>query len=216
MPHDVLLFDLDGTLSDPLEGIERSINYALEEHDLPPLAPGRAAAFIGPQIDQTFGLITGLGPGERLNGFIAKYRERYEDRGYAENVIYPGVPDALKALGSEGAVMGVCTAKRADFANRILELFNIRQYFRFVDGGDIGVLKWQQIEALRSGGKVTAASVMIGDRAIDLDAAHRNSLTSGGVLWGYGSHAELSSENPRYLFNSPEEWSILSAKETPR
>jgi phosphoglycolate phosphatase len=63
---------------------------------------------------------------------------------------------------------------------------------------------------------VTAASVMIGDRAIDLDAAHRNSLTSGGVLWGYGSHAELSSENPRYLFNSPEEWSILSAKETPR
>ena len=209
MPHDVLLFDLDGTLSDPLEGIERSINYALVEHDFPPLTPGQAAAFIGPQIDQTFSLITGIDAGERLNGFVAKYRERYADVGYAENVLYPGVRDALAALSTKGATMGICTSKRVDFAEQILELFNLRQYFRFVDGGEIGVHKWQQIEALRSGGKVTGASVMIGDRAVDLVAAHRNSLKSGGVLWGYGSYAELSGERPHYLFTSPEEWSTL-------
>ena len=209
MPHDVLLFDLDGTLSDPLEGIERSINYALVEHDFPPLTPGQAAAFIGPQIDQTFSLITGIDTGERLNGFVAKYRERYADVGYAENVLYPGVRDALAALSTKGATMGICTSKRVDFAEQILELFNLRQYFRFVDGGEIGVHKWQQIEALRSGGKVTGASVMIGDRAVDLVAAHRNSLKSAGVLWGYGSYAELSGERPHYLFKSPEEWSTL-------
>jgi phosphoglycolate phosphatase len=209
MPHDVLLFDLDGTLSDPLEGIERSLNYALVEHDFPPLTPGQAAAFIGPQIDQTFSLITGIDAGERLKGFVAKYRERYADVGYAENMLYPGVRDALAALSTKGATMGICTSKRVDFAEHILELFNLRQYFRFVDGGEIGVHKWQQIEALRSGGKVTGASVMIGDRAVDLVAAHRNSLKSGGVLWGYGSYAELSGERPQYLFKSPEEWSTL-------
>jgi phosphoglycolate phosphatase len=176
MLHDVLLFDLDGTLSDPLEGIERSINYALTEHGLPPLAPGRAAAFIGPQIDQTFSLITGADAGERLNGFIVKYRERYADVGYAENVLYPGVPDALSALDATGAIMGVCTSKRVDFAEKILNRFGLRQYFRFVDGGEIGIHKWQQVEALRSGGKVTPESVMIGDRAVALVAAHRNSL----------------------------------------
>ncbi len=179
------------------------------EHDFPPLTPGQAAAFIGPQIDQTFSLITGIDAGERLNGFVAKYRERYADVGYAENVLYPGVRDALAALSTKGATMGICTSKRVDFAEQILELFNLRQYFRFVDGGEIGVHKWQQIEALRSGGKVTGASVMIGDRAVDLVAAHRNSLKSGGVLWGYGSYAELSGERPQYLFKSPEEWSTL-------
>jgi len=181
MPHDVLLFDLDGTLSNPLEGIERSINYALVEHDFPPLTPGQAAAFIGPQIDHTFSLITGIAAGERLNGFVAKYRERYADVGYAENALYPGVRDALAALSTKDATMGICTSKRVDFAEHILELFNLRQYFRFVDGGEIGVHKWQQIEALRSGGTVTGASVMIGDRAVDLIAAHRNSIKSGGV-----------------------------------
>ena len=209
MPHDVLLFDLDGTLSDPLNGIERSIKYALAEHDFPPLAPGGAAAFIGPQIDQSFTLITGIGSGERLNGLVAKYRERCADVGYAENVLYPGVPEALTALRAADAVMGICTSKRVDFAEKILDLFDLRKYFRFVDGGEVGVHKWQQIEALLSVGGVTAASVMIGDRAVDLVAAHRNSLTSGGVLWGYGSYAELSSEHPHYLFNSPEEWSTL-------
>src|SRR6266496_837004 len=207
MPHDVLLFDLDGTLSNPLEGIERSINYALVEHDFPPLTPGQAAAFIGPQIDHTFSLITGIAAGERLNGLVAKYRERYTDVGYAENALYPGVRDALAALSTKGATMGICTSKRVDFAEQILELFNLRQYFRFVDGGEIGVHKWQQIEALRSDGKVTGTSVMIGDRAVDLVAAHSNSLKSGGVLWGYGSYTELSGERPQYLFKSPEEWS---------
>ena len=206
MSHDVLLFDLDGTISDPLEGIERSINFALVEHGFPPLAPGQAAAFIGPQIDETFSLITGLDAGDRLNGFVAKYRERYSDVGYAENVLYPGVRDALATLSTAGATMGICTSKRVDFAEQILELFDLRQYFRFVDGGEIGVHKRQQIEALRSGGKVSSASLMIGDRAVDLVAAHRNSLHSGGVLWGYGSYAELSNERPRYFFRSPGEW----------
>lgn len=210
-PHDLLLFDLDGTLSDPLEGIERSLNFALIDFGFSPLAGGQASAYIGPPLDQTFIQITGLEAGPDINALVAKYRERYADLGYAENEVYPGVADALAALSSQGARMAVCTSKRADFAEKILELFGLRQYFLFVDGGDIGVQKWQQIAALRSSGQVTNASLMIGDRAVDLVAAHRNALHAGGVLWGYGSPAELSQERARYLFNAPDEWARLLA-----
>lgn len=209
MLHDVLLFDLDGTLSDPLEGIARSINFALVHFGFGPQESGRLAAFVGPPIDQTFSELTGLSSDAHINALVAKYRERYADLGYAENVLYPGVRDALAALSSAGALMAVCTSKRKDFAERILAMFDLRHYFSFVDGGEIGVHKWQQIEALRSQGKVSDASVMVGDRAFDLIAAHRNSLRSGGVLWGYGSYAELSNERPQYLFSSPMEWSRL-------
>lgn len=212
MPHDILLFDLDGTLTDPAEGIERSINFALVEHGLPPLTAGRVAEYIGPPLDQSFRLITGT---EHINGFVAKYRQRYADIGYTENVLYPGVQEALATLSANGATMAVCTSKRVDFAERILELFDLRRHFCFVDGGEVGVHKWQQVEALRSRARVTDASVMIGDRAVDLVAAHRNSLHSGGVLWGYGSHAELTEEHPRYLFKSPSEWLALAGSLTP-
>ncbi len=76
-------------------------------------------------------------------------------------------------------------------------------------GGDVGVHKWQQLAALRAHGAISVASVMVGDRAIDLSAAHRTGLWAGGVLWGYGSYAELSQEGPQYLFRSPAEWEQL-------
>ena len=209
MSHDVILFDLDGTLSDPLEGVARSINFALAHFGFDTLKADHLAAYVGPPIDQTFSQITGFSSGAQLNGLVARYRERYADVGYAENVLYPGVPDALAMLKSSNALMAVCTSKRKDFAEQILEMFGLRHYFSFVDGGETGVHKWQQIEALRSHGKISDASVMIGDRAVDLVAARRNALRSGGVLWGYGSYAELSNESPQYLFSSPMEWSRL-------
>jgi len=206
MAHDLILFDLDGTLTDPVEGIERSINFALVEHDFPPLTLGRVAEFIGPPLDQTFRVITGITDAEQIGRFVAKYRERYADVGYAENVLYPGVREALSTLRANGAAMAVCTSKRVDFAEQILELFDLRRFFQFVNGGEVGVHKWQQIEGLRSDARVSDASVMIGDRAVDLVAARRNSLHSGGVLWGYGSYTELTDERPHYLFRSPSEW----------
>jgi phosphoglycolate phosphatase len=209
MLHDVVLFDLDGTLSDPLEGIARSINYALGHLGYDALASEQLAAFVSPPLDQTFRAITGLTAEAKLNEFVAKYRERYAEIGYAENVLYPGVRDALAHLSNAGLPLAVCTAKRRDFAEQILEMFDLRHFFAFVEGGEVGVHKWQQLAALRSHGKISEASMMVGDRAIDLIAAHRNCLQAGGVLWGYGSYAELSNERPQYLFSSPAEWSRL-------
>jgi len=201
--HDFILFDLDGTISDPLVGIGRSINHALAHfgyptHELPALAP-----YIGPPLDESFAIITGATSRSELAGLVAKYSERYGDVGYSENVLYPGIAEAVVALRNTGIPLGVCTSKRQDFAEQILELFGLRHHFEFVSGGEIGTPKWRQIETLLASGQVTEASVMVGDRAVDVDAAHRNGLQAAGVLWGYGSAAELAQVQPRYSFAMP-------------
>jgi phosphoglycolate phosphatase len=203
--HDVLLFDLDGTLSDPLVGIGRSINYALSHFGYSELPLSELAAHVGPPLDLAFTAITGSRSSTALDGFVAKYRERYGEIGYSENILYPGIPEVLDSLASAGVSLGVCTSKRVDFAEKILELFGLRAYFTFVSGGETGTHKWQQIRSLLEQGVVTQSTVMIGDRAVDITAAHRNGLHAAGVLWGHGSRQELEAEKPRYLFSIPEE-----------
>ena len=210
VPHNVILFDLDGTLSDPLVGIGRSINYALSHFGYPELPLSDLAVHVGPPLDQSFGIITGLTSSSALAGFVAKYRERYGEIGYSENILYPGIPEALHNLVGAGITLGVCTSKRADFAEKILELFGLRSYFSFVSGGEIGTHKWQQIHALLETGAITQSTVMVGDRAVDITAAHRNGLDAAGVLWGHGSREELEAAQPRYLFITPAELLCLA------
>jgi len=207
--HDLLLFDLDGTLSDPLPGIARSINYALSYFGYPERDPSELAAYVGPPLDQTLQSLTGVHSADRVAALVDKYRERYGEIGYSENVLYPGIAGALQALRDAGVSLAVCTSKRADFAEKILRRFGIRAHFRFVSGGDIGIEKPQQIAALREQRLVGPSTLMVGDRAVDLVAAHANGLQSAGVLWGYGSRAELEAETPRYLFASPGELRAL-------
>jgi phosphoglycolate phosphatase len=207
--HDLVLFDLDGTLSDPLVGIGRSINYALSHFGHAELELHDLAIHIGPPLDEAFRSITGVHSSSELNALVAKYRERYGQIGYSENVLYPGIVEALSALSKACVPLGVCTSKRADFAERILEMFGLRSCFRFVNGGEIGIHKWQQIESLLAQGLISESTVMVGDRAVDLVAAHRNGLHAAGVLWGHGSRTELENEHPRYLLASPAELQFL-------
>ncbi len=208
--HDLILFDLDGTLSDPLVGIGRSINYALEHFGFAALDLVRLAAYVGPPIDETFAALTGATSDADIHAMVAKFRERYSDVGYSENVLYPDVADAIAHLADAGVPLGICTSKREDFADRILRMFGLRAYFRFVNGGEIGIAKWQQIEALLAAGQVSATTVMVGDRATDLIAAHRNGMKSASVLWGYGSEEELARERPHYVFRSAAELKQLA------
>ena len=205
MAYDLVLFDLDGTLSDPILGFSRSINYALAEFGHEPLPAADLGVFLGPPIEETFRKIAGNGTEAQVNALVAKYRERYGDVGYSENVLYPGIREALQCLNDAGVPMAVCTSKRKDFAEKILEMFGLTRHFRFVDGSGPGMQKWRQMEALRSRGQVSDASIMVGDRAVDMIAAHRNGLRAAGVLWGYGSRAELANEAPLRLLESPGE-----------
>lgn len=210
--HDFVVFDLDGTLSDPLVGIGRSINYALSHFGYAELPLAQLSVHVGPPLDQAFSVITGLSSSSALDGFVAKYRERYGEIGYSENVLYPGIPTALDTLSQSGMKLGVCTSKRVDFAEKILELFGLRSYFSFVSGGEIGRHKWQQLQTLLEDGVITQSTVMVGDRSVDITAAHRNGLHAAGVLWGHGSRAELEAEQPHYLFDTPAQLLCLAER----
>jgi len=199
-PHPTLVFDLDGTLSDPKDGIVRSLNHALVTHGYPDRPEDELAHHIGPPLDTAFAELTGSDEPKLIHALVATYRERYGDVGYAENRLYEGMDDTLRQLHAvPGMRLGVCSSKRVDFVERILDLFGLRSLFEFVSGGEIGIEKWQQLEQLRQEVDLEPDALMIGDRAFDLIAAHRNGLHSAGVLWGFGSADELERESPRYL-----------------
>lgn len=203
--HSLILFDLDGTLTDPLEGIGRSLNHALTHFGYAPVTVEAMGTYIGPPLEHSFRTITGTDSAEHVQALIAKYRERYGTLGYAENIVYAGIPEALSALHARGTRLALCTSKRADFAERILELFGLRHFFSFICGGESGFEKWQLLGRLCQSGEVPADAVMVGDRKFDIQAGQRNGLAVAGVLWGYGSQEELSAGQPDYLFRTPAE-----------
>jgi phosphoglycolate phosphatase len=205
--YDLILFDLDGTISDPLVGVSRSINYALTELGYAARPVTEIAQYVGPSLDFTFKALTGQDTDTTT--LVAKYRDRYGQIGYSENILYPGITEALVTIHAAQIPMGICTAKRQDFAERIIDMFNLSKYFQFINGGEVGIPKSQQIATLLAQQQVSIASIMIGDRAVDLIAAHRNGLPSGAVLWGYGSPTELSNESPRYFFSVASELTQL-------
>jgi phosphoglycolate phosphatase len=186
-----VIFDLDGTISDPSPGIGRCLNYALQAHGFPEVSVEQVAAAIGLQLDEAFCRFCPDVDQATLSGLVTKYRGRYAEVGYSENTIYPGVPESLKELSAGGVSMGVCTSKRRDFAEKILAMFGMLTHFRFVDGGDIGIEKREQLAGLLQSTAIDRAAVMIGDRAVDISSAKANGLRSAGVLWGFGDLPEL-------------------------
>ena len=198
-----LVFDLDGTISDPILGITRCINFSLKHFGYATIPEGAASRYVGPPIDETFQSITGASSSEHVAELVAKYRERYAEVGYSENVLYAGIPEVLESLASAGLSLGLCTSKRADFAESILRLFHLHPHFTFVDGGDVGVRKQAQLARLLANGAISCDSIMIGDRATDIEAARANGVRSAGVLWGHGSRDELEAAHPDHLFSHP-------------
>lgn len=195
------VFDLDGTLSDPSEGIARCFNHALRTHGIPEIDEAEIARQIGPPLDETFALFTAGKTDASIDTLIATYRERYSTLGYAENRIYEGIPAMLQQLHDSGRAMGVCTSKRGDFAQKILELFEIDHYFSFVSGGDTGVKKRDQLDQLLRHGKIDSNAVMIGDRQVDIESARANNLRAVGVEWGFAEPGELLAAEPVAIVN---------------
>ena len=193
-----LLFDLDGTLTDPKVGICTCVQYALssfgiEEPDIDKLEP-----FIGPPLKDSFMQFYQMSEAQ-AEAAVAKYRERFSDVGLFENTLYEGVPHMLQALCGKGMFLAVASSKPTVFVERILEHFQIRKYFKVVVGSELDgrrVNKDEVVgEALRQlfGDKpVDKAQVyMIGDRRFDVEGAKAMGVESVGVTYGYGGMEEL-------------------------
>lgn len=213
MASPTFVFDLDGTLSDPIEGIANSINYSLAEHGFARIPTADISAYIGPPMDHIFGELTQSSDASLIDACIATYRDRYARIGYAENHKYEGIDRLLIHLRQSGHAMGICTSKRRDFAQKVVSLFQWDEYFTFVNGGDVGIEKSRQLADLLAEGRIDNTAIMIGDRAVDISAAKANGLRSAGVLWGHGSRLELEEASPDWLIDAPAELLKLAGQQ---
>jgi phosphoglycolate phosphatase len=216
----VLLFDLDGTLTDPREGMVRSIRYALDRLATPCPSDEVLASFIGPPLRGTFGtLLNTLDRGVIEEG-IALYRQRYAETGLYENAVYDGVPEMLEEARRAASALYIATSKPAVYAERILRHFGLDRYFAGVYGAELGGRFDHKVELLPhllTAEKVAPeTAIMVGDRATDIAAARTSGLRSIGVLWGYGSEEELAGAGPEALCPAPRDFAHSMSLVRPR
>jgi phosphoglycolate phosphatase len=210
--YKVVLFDLDGTLSDPKEGITKSIQYALDkmgivEHDLDMLT-----RFIGPPLQETFS------QGYRMNAdevtqAIDFYRERFKDVGMFENKLYPNIPKLLSSLSKDYTLV-VATSKPTSFSETILNYFKIDHFFDLIVGSNLDGTRSAKTEIIQYildnyDAHPPSEFIMIGDRKHDLIGAKNTGIDSVGVTYGYGSVEELKDSNPTYLVNQVEDIELV-------
>lgn len=221
-----VLFDLDGTLTDPMVGITTCVQYALaaagiEEPDLQKLTP-----FIGPPLKQSFMEFYGFSD-EKAEQAVEKYRERFKDVGIFENEVYEGIPELLSSLKKEGMLLSVASSKPEVFVKRILTHFSIDSYFDAVVGSELDGRRTDKKEVVaealkrlygkdaetaeKTEGTALSDAVkrkctyMVGDRKFDIIGAKAEGVISVGVTYGYGSEEELLAEKPNFLAHSVDE-----------
>ncbi|HKR01865.1 MAG TPA: HAD hydrolase-like protein [Pyrinomonadaceae bacterium] len=208
-----VLFDLDGTLTDPVEGITRCIQYALERMSAPLLSRAELQLHIGPPLRSTFAQILKTDDSLRVERGVALYRERFSEVGMFENEVYEGVPEMLAALRASSKRLFVATSKVEVYTHRILEHFHLSGYFEGVYGSHpdgrfdnkaelIGHLLGN--ESLRA-----EETVMVGDRKYDVTGARENGCFAAGVTYGYGSEGELVEAGADWICSSPLEVAAL-------
>ncbi|HSN21646.1 MAG TPA: HAD hydrolase-like protein [Usitatibacter sp.] len=213
------LFDLDGTLTDPREGITRSLAYALERMGVAPPPLDEMVFAIGPPLRASLAQLLGTDSPAAVERALALYRERFADVGLFENRPYEGVAEALAALSAGGVRLLVATSKPTVYARRIVERFALAAHFEEVHGCELDGTREDKRELLAHviprHRLDASASVMIGDRGADMRAARHHGLHALGALWGYGTDEELREAGAHGLCAAPSELPALLSR-TPR
>ncbi|MEE1012032.1 MAG: HAD family hydrolase [Acutalibacteraceae bacterium] len=207
--YSVVLFDLDGTLTDPAIGITNSVMHALKKYDITVDDRRELYKFIGPPLHESFEKFYGFSREETLQA-VEYYREYYRDKGIYENIVYDGVEMLLKNLYNSEKKIILATSKPEIFAREILRYFNLEKYFYYAAGANLDGSRTDKAEvieyALKEGGVTDkSAAVMIGDREHDIIGANKNGLDSIGVLFGFGNREELENVGATYIAETVEE-----------
>ncbi len=196
MGFDIILFDLDGTLTDPALGITNSVVYALKKMGISPPEKNELLKFIGPPLASSFEKYYGLSKEEALKA-VDFYREYFAPKGIFENTVFEGIPEMLKELKNAGKALALATSKPTIFADKILNHFNLSDYFDLTVGSNLDGTLTDKAEVVavaleRLGNPDRKAAVMVGDRSHDIIGGTKNSLSTVGVTFGYGSETELN------------------------
>jgi phosphoglycolate phosphatase len=199
-----VLFDLDGTLTDPYLGMSNSIKYALNKFNIIEEDADKLKLFIGPPLEKSFPEHYNFSDND-IKTAIKYYREYFSEKGIYENKLYAGIVDVLKELNIRNKNCVMATSKPQIFAEKIARYFDIHTYFKYIKGSSLdGTLseKGDIIKCILENYKFNKSeTIMIGDRKYDIIGANKNGIDAIGVLYGYGTREELEKENPKYLCN---------------
>jgi len=215
MKYNTILFDLDGTLTNPAEGITTSVAYALDHFGNSYESKKALELFIGPPLREQFMEYCGVDI-DKGEEYVKKYREYYSVKGIYQNEVYDGIEEMLKKLKNDGKRIVLATSKPEKFAKIILDHFNLSQYFDFVAGAlmdNTRTNKADVIEFAVNSLKLTDKDsiIMVGDRLHDVEGAAKHSIKTVGVTFGFGSREELENAGAYRIADSAQElYDILS------
>ena len=209
MAYDYLFFDLDGTLTDPAEGITNSFIYALKYFGIEVPSYETLCTYIGPPLVTTWKEQYGFNDEKAAEG-VKKYREYFADKGLFENKVYPGIPELLQKLKAAGKHLYVATSKPEEYSKRIMDKFDLSKYFEAVCGSNIDETRSTKAEVVAyametAGIKNPDNILMIGDRKHDVIGSKENGIKCCGVLFGYGNRQELEEAGAAYIASDIDE-----------
>lgn len=207
--YQYILFDLDGTLTDPGIGITNSVMYALKKFQIEVEDRTTLFKFIGPPLKASFEKYYGFSK-EESELALQYYREYFRPYGLYENKVYDGVRELLIELKKQNKTLLLATSKPEEFAIEILKHFDLYPYFDFVAGATMDSSRVKKADvilyALQSYGvSVLSSAIMIGDREHDILGAKQVGLDSIGVLYGYGDYEELKEAGATYIAENTED-----------
>ena len=196
--YQYILFDLDGTLTDPKIGITTCVQYALHKMGIEELDPDRLEPFIGPPLIDSFREFYGMNEEEAVRA-VEYYRERFSTVGLFENEVYSGIPELLARLKKDGRKLAIASSKPTVYVKKILEYFSIYEYFDIIVGSELDGTRCRKEEVVEEALEQLSAddkfrkrdAVMIGDRKFDIEGAKAHQIPSIGVNYGYAADNEL-------------------------
>lgn len=207
--YDYILFDLDGTLTNPADGITNSVVYALNKFGIEVNDKRSLYKFIGPPLVDSFQRFYGFSKEQSLKA-VEYYREYFKVKGIFENEIFEGTKDMLSALKSADKHIILATSKPDVFALQILEHFNLTEYFDYTACATMDEKRCQKAEIIKYAiegypVKDLSSAIMVGDREHDILGANQAGIASIGVLYGFGDYNELSNANATHIVKDMQE-----------